>query len=166
MCVLSCVWLFLTPWTVARQAPLSMGFNRQEYWIELPFLPPEDFPNPGIKPMSPAFASGFFTTVPPGKPTLCQFHPTIIITNKISTPTFLRWPLTSGTSSIEKCWSSSSEKAHLEFLVDFLSLYWRCLARKDSRTWELSSASFIKAWKKQEIHSTFLKRANEGPEWT
>ena len=84
-----------------------MGFNRQEYWIELPFLPPEDFPNPGIKPMSPAFASGFFTTVPPGKPTLCQFHPTIIITNKISTPTFLRWPLTSGTSSIEKCWSSS-----------------------------------------------------------
>ena len=42
---------FVTPWTVARQAPLSMGFSRQEYWSGLPFPSPGDLPNPGIKPL-------------------------------------------------------------------------------------------------------------------
>ena len=46
--------LFPTPWTVARQAPLSMGFPRQEFWSGLPFPPPGDLPDPGIKPRSPA----------------------------------------------------------------------------------------------------------------
>ena len=45
----------VTPWTVAHQAPLSMGFSRQEYWSGLPFPSPEDFPYPGIKPMSPCW---------------------------------------------------------------------------------------------------------------
>ena len=45
---------FVAPWTVARQAPLSMGFPRQEYWSELPFHSPGDLPDPGIKPASPA----------------------------------------------------------------------------------------------------------------
>ena len=49
-CVLSQVRLFATPWTVAHQAPLSMGFSRQEYWNGLPFPTPGDFPDPGIKP--------------------------------------------------------------------------------------------------------------------
>ena len=57
---------FSTPWTAARQAPLSMGFSRQEDWSALPCLPPPgDLPNPGIEPvslMSPALAGGFFTT--------------------------------------------------------------------------------------------------------
>ena len=48
--------------------PLSMGFSRQGYWNVLPFPSPEDLPNPGIKPASPAFAGGFFITEPPGKP--------------------------------------------------------------------------------------------------
>ena len=55
-CVLSCfshVWLFATSWTVALQAPLSMGFSRQEYWSGLPCPPPGDLPQPGIKPASP-----------------------------------------------------------------------------------------------------------------
>ena len=56
------------PWTAARQAPLSMGFSRQEYWSGLPFPPPGHLPDPGIKPMSPTLAGGFFTTEPPGKP--------------------------------------------------------------------------------------------------
>ena len=56
---------FVTPWTVAHQAPLSLGFSRQEYWSGLPFLSPEDLPEPGIKPVSPALAGGFFTTEPP-----------------------------------------------------------------------------------------------------
>ena len=47
------VWLFATPGTVARQARLSMGFSKQEYWSRLPCLPPRDLPNPGIEPMSP-----------------------------------------------------------------------------------------------------------------
>ena len=66
--VLSIVQLFATPWTVAHQAPLSMGFSRQEHWSGLPFPPPGDLPDSGIKPASPALAGGFFTTEPPGKP--------------------------------------------------------------------------------------------------
>ena len=66
--MLSCVRFFATPWTVARQAPLSMGFSRQEYWSGLPCPPPKDLPDPGIKTVSPTSAGGFFTTEPPGKP--------------------------------------------------------------------------------------------------
>ena len=67
-CVLnqfSCVRLFVTLWTVAHQAPLSMGFSRQEYWSGLPCPPPGNLPRPGIKLTSftsPALAGGFFTT--------------------------------------------------------------------------------------------------------
>ena len=53
--------LFVTRWTPAHQAPLSMGFSRQEYWSGMPFLPPGDLPYPGIKPMSPILAGGFFS---------------------------------------------------------------------------------------------------------
>ena len=65
---LSCVRLFATQWTVARQAPLSMGFPKQEYWSGLSFLSMGDLPNPGTEPVSPAWAGGFFTTEVPGKP--------------------------------------------------------------------------------------------------
>ena len=61
----SYVWLFATPWTIAHQAPLSMGFSRQEYWSGLACPPPGDLPDPGIKPTSlpsPALAGSFFTT--------------------------------------------------------------------------------------------------------
>ena len=67
-CVLhrfSCVQLFATPWTVTRQAPLSMGFSRQEYWRGLPCPPPEDLLDPGIKPSSLTFSAligKFFST--------------------------------------------------------------------------------------------------------
>ena len=57
-----------TPWAAARQAPLSMGFSRQEYWSGLPFPSPEALSNPGIEPTSPALAGGFFTAEPPEKP--------------------------------------------------------------------------------------------------
>ena len=49
----SCLTLFAAPWTVAHQAPLSVGFPRQEYWSGLPFLSPGDLPPPGIKPATP-----------------------------------------------------------------------------------------------------------------
>jgi len=66
--VLSDVRLFVTPWTVAGQAPLSMGFSRQEYWRGLPFPSPEDLPDPGIEPASSALAGQFFTPEPPENP--------------------------------------------------------------------------------------------------
>ena len=58
--MLSHVWLFATPWTVAHQASLAMEFFRQEYWNGLSFPPPGDPPDPEIKPASSALASGFF----------------------------------------------------------------------------------------------------------
>ena len=76
-CVLSCfshVQLSATPWTAAHQAPLSMGFSRQEYWSGLPCPPPGGLPDPGIESsshMSPALAGGFFTTTATWE---AQFH--------------------------------------------------------------------------------------------
>ena len=64
----SCVQLFATLWTVACQAPLSMGFSRQEHWSGLPCFPPGDLPNPGIKPRSPALQADSLLSEPPGKP--------------------------------------------------------------------------------------------------
>ena len=61
------VRLFETLWTVAHQAPLSMGFSKHEYWSGLPFPPPEDLPDPGIEPMPLALAGRFFITALPGK---------------------------------------------------------------------------------------------------
>ena len=59
------LWLFATAWTVALQAPLSVGFSRQEYWSGLPYPPPGDLPHPGIEPLSPSVsctAGTSFTT--------------------------------------------------------------------------------------------------------
>ena len=64
---LSCVRLFVTPWTGAYQAPLSMRFFRQEYWSGLPFPSPGDLPDPGIEPRCPALESDTLTSEPPGK---------------------------------------------------------------------------------------------------
>ena len=69
-CMLSPVPLFVTLWTVSCQAPLSVGFPRQEYWSGLPFPPPGNLPDPEIQPKSPAspaLARGFITTEPSGK---------------------------------------------------------------------------------------------------
>ena len=80
VCVLShfsCVRLFETLWTIAHQAPLSMGFSRQEYWSELPCPPPGGLPDSGIEPVSPgilALQVDFFFAEPPGK-TRCSSLP-------------------------------------------------------------------------------------------
>ena len=63
----SCIRLFMTLWTVAHQARLSMEFSREECWSGLPFPSPEDLPKPGMEHKSLALAGGFFTTEPPGK---------------------------------------------------------------------------------------------------
>ena len=64
--LLSRVQLFATPWTVAHQAPLSMGFSRQEYWSGLPFPSPGDLPDPGTEPGSPALQADVLTSEPQG----------------------------------------------------------------------------------------------------
>ena len=76
MCVLSCIWLFAIPWIVAYQAPLSIGFSKQEHCSGLPFPSPGNLHDPGIKPRSLAFAGWFFTTEPPGKP---QVYSTVLL---------------------------------------------------------------------------------------
>ena len=65
---LSPVRLFVTPWTVAYQAPSSMGFSRQGYWSGLPFPSPGDLPNQGIEPGSPTLQADALPSEPPGKP--------------------------------------------------------------------------------------------------
>ena len=66
--LLSGVQLFATPWTVAYQAPLSMEFSRQEYWSGLPFPPPGDLSDTGVKPRSPALQADALPSEPLGKP--------------------------------------------------------------------------------------------------
>ena len=66
--LISCVQLFATPWTIACQAPLSVGYHRQEYWSVLLFLSSGDLPKSGIESTPPAFPGGFFTIEPQGKP--------------------------------------------------------------------------------------------------
>ena len=67
----------MTSWTVSHQAPLCMGFFRQEYWSGLPFPPPGDLPNPGIEPespVSPALQANLLPTVSLGKPPVCYLY--------------------------------------------------------------------------------------------
>ena len=80
LCVCACyslnhAQLFATPWTVAHQSPLSMGFSRQEYWSGLPFPPPGDLANPRIEPKSPALQADSFLSEPPGKLSFCLLRP-------------------------------------------------------------------------------------------
>ena len=76
---LSRVRLFATPWTVAYQAPPSMGFSRQEYWSGVPFPSPGDLPDPGIKPRSPALEADALNSEPPGKPWMeANVTPTLV----------------------------------------------------------------------------------------
>ena len=69
---LSRVRLFATLWTVAHQAPLSMGFSKRDYWNGLPFPSPRDLPNPGIEPRSPALQADSLPSEPSGKPKPAQ----------------------------------------------------------------------------------------------
>ena len=73
--LLSHVQLFVTPWTIAHQAPPSMEFSKQEYWSGLAFPPPGDLPNPGIKPGSPALRADALISELPGNPIWESYNP-------------------------------------------------------------------------------------------
>ena len=99
-CVLSCfgcVCFFATVWTVAHQAPLSMGFSRQEYWSELPFPSPGDLPDLRIEPMSPVSQANSSPTQSPGKPVLTRptriKSPQSVSLNLEGRRELLMWPL-------------------------------------------------------------------------
>ena len=66
--LLSHVWLFATPWTIALQTPLFMEFSKQEYWSGVPFPSTGDIPDPGIEPESPALQADSLPSEPPGTP--------------------------------------------------------------------------------------------------
>ena len=90
------VQLFMTPWTVIHQSPLSMGFPRQEYWSGLPFPSLGDLRNPGSKPTflaSPALAGGFFSTEPPSKqlPSWCSGKESACQCRRHKRPGFNPW---------------------------------------------------------------------------
>ena len=91
VCVLSCVQLFVTPWTVACQAPLSIGFSRQEYWSGLPFPTPGDLLDLGIEPASPALEGGFFATKP-CRPRLLLIKNLFLYKFLYNTIDFVSWP--------------------------------------------------------------------------
>ena len=101
---LSCVWFFATPWTVAYQAPPSLGFSRQEYWSGLPLPSPGDLPDPGIEPGSPALQADSLPSEPPGKPNHSHIHH-FLIEHKVSNRT-----LSSGKAKTNEiyflCWGS------------------------------------------------------------
>ena len=74
VCTVSCAPLFVTPWTVAHQAPLFIEFSRQEYWSGLPFLSPGNLSDPRIEPRSPALQANYLPSQPPGKPKRTIIH--------------------------------------------------------------------------------------------
>ena len=87
---LSCVRLFATPWTVADQASLSMGFSRQGYWSGLPFPSPRDLPNPGIELRPPALSADALLSEPSGKLYMyvwLQFS----LLDKVSMKIYIQW---------------------------------------------------------------------------
>jgi len=87
---LSCIRLLVTPWTVAYQVSLSMGFSRQEYWSGLPFPSPGDLPDPGIKPRSPILEADALTSEPPGKP-YCVAHSRLTINISWRNKWLIKW---------------------------------------------------------------------------
>ena len=130
--LLSSVQLFGTPWTVAYQAPPSMGFSRQEYWSGLPFPSPGDLPNPGIEPKSeiepgsPALQADALTSEPPGKPNLDSILKSrdITLPTKICLVKAMVFPLV-----MYGCESWTIKKAERRRIVAFELWYWRRLLR-------------------------------------
>ena len=82
----SCVLLFATPWTVAYQVPLSVGFSRQKYWSRLPFPSPGDPPNPGIELGSLALQADALWSEPPGKSLIKKVCNTVLICTGFRNP--------------------------------------------------------------------------------
>ena len=123
--------LFVTPWTIALQAPLSMGFSRQGYWSGLPFPSPGDLPNPGIEPVSPVVPAlqADYLLLSHWRSPLCQrdFH-LIQGTNEPSWAAFC-------------CWVGHQEMLGLS-----------CCLLLGGRTWCLAGVLFLQSWDPKWVH--------------
>ena len=97
------------PWTVAHQAPPSMGFSGQEYWSGLPFPSPGDLPDPGVEPRSPTLQANALTSAPPGKPVFLKMS-----VEKKKKYTALLYSAVS--------WSSWENVANVSFVISILAL--------------------------------------------
>ena len=87
----SLIRLFVTPWTVAHQDPLSMGFSRQVYWSGLLFPSPGDLPDPGIEPRSPTLQANTLTSEPPGKPSTHLYRYPVLVLLFVIDLVFTSW---------------------------------------------------------------------------
>ena len=136
VCVLShssCIRLYATPWTVAHQAPLSMGFSRQEYWSGLPCPPPGDLPNPGTGPSVLCllhWQAGSLPLAPPGKPSdllgmsislATQAAPSWVdLGNVFNVASRISKPFT------ERIYSSCCSQVSFNSKLEFYLLPWSC----------------------------------------
>ena len=105
----------VTPWTVACQAPLSMGFSRQEHWSRLPFPSPGNFPNPGIKPRSSRIAGRFPTDWAMNKQ--FQILPMGHVSNQLQVPLFIKYMLNLATKFVQIL--------HMEFYSETNALHFK-----------------------------------------
>ena len=106
----SCVRLFATPWTVAYQAPPSMGFSRQECWNGLPFPSPGDLPNPGMEPGPPALQADALLSKPPGKPQKTEYFPPNVGNNTMTSALLSAHTLSYDTRSPSHCSQTRKSK--------------------------------------------------------
>ena len=97
------VCLFVTPWTVACQTPLSLGFSKQEYWSVLPFASSGDLPKPGIKPVSPALVCRFFIAELPERPVYICIYKILYICYFLTLPLYYKFHLGKNLSILIIC---------------------------------------------------------------
>ena len=109
--LLSDVWFFATPWTIAYEAPLSMGFFWQQYWSGLPFPSPGELPDPGIESGSPAFQADALPSEPLGKPLQMG-----TLVNSPACSVFILWPNSSTYNHVSK------NKSRIIFPIIFSSI--------------------------------------------
>ena len=134
--MLSHVQLFATPWTVAHQAPLSMGFSRQEYHNGLPFPPPGDLPNPGIKAESPALQADSLPLSHLGSPFLEARNP------KSRAVSPLKLPGKNLSLFLPKFWWLSTILA-IPWYTDISYLYCWCIVSASGTTWPSSLCIWV-----------------------
>ena len=145
------VWLFVTPLIVASQAPLSTGFSRQRSWNGLPFSPPGDLPDPGIKPtslMSPALAGGLFTTHTTGEALRTSLNITSLVMKFLPT----------STAFLEKWWQKNSVCPGLGFCLQRYNRNILDFALNHPRFWGLYAHLNSRACSGHACHE-------QGPSW-
>ena len=148
---------FVTSWTVAHQAHLSMGFIRQEYWSGLPFSSPGDFPNPGIKSSSPALAGGVFTAEPWGKPMLKLY--TVVYEHIVTDTVIICFGIKFWKLCILLRKLLSSHVSNVSLCSGYvLGLLLKCVAK----LFTLTVCMYVMCWKDTQFEALFELDLSEG----